>query len=444
MPVAGPSWVVECTVADVEVGHLVHRFEWKSMVNGGYIARARVADPYFTILHDIFEKTGNNLLRTARQFDRPTLMSFKLKWSNGIEGRRRTALVTEIHAVGDDGFSGFFDFIAIDPISYYINSGDASGKAYHGRIGGDDGVVAQVIRDYVPNNIRDHGVKIIVGDTNDQPNTYWMMRQDPKTFITSLLEWSSPFTEHQTAWEVANGEDEDGFVINISESWEPNLEYPTTIPGDEEPFIMSYGGVTGAPTPNISKWEMLTDHLLSAFDLKLVTSGMSSTSGRYFDRVLDSEENKVFVRDENTQNKLNPRITESQGFTKPKRDDRGWTHIMSVPEVYSGGDIGMPYGKYVDGRARQQYMEMLDLLMRIRVTVRGQPRLYDSAELGRTKTTLRWLRIDEESGGSSPRFIDGDWLLCGWDHILRPNGKWDTDLYLSRLDYNAKAVPGAR
>lgn len=440
---SGSGWLVDCKIGNVKVGHLINNFQWKSLVNGGYIIRVRLEDPYFNIFYKVIEDPGGHLLPTGRQYDRPTLVTFKVKWDNGIEGRERVALVSDMHCLGGDEFSGRFEFIAIDPISYYVNSGDASGKMYRGKIGGRNGVIYQVLRDYVPPNIGGYNVKFIVGETDDQPNNYWMMRQDPKTFIASLLDWSCPFTKHKTSWIVANGQEEGTLSIEIKESWTPNLSYPKPVPGSTSPMVMSYGGGTTIPTADIQKWEILMDNFISALDLKLVTSGMSTISGEYWDRIVDEPEQVVFAKDQNTNSKVNPTFSSREGFTKPKKDDRGWTHIVSVPEVYSAGDIGYPYDRYVDGRARQKFMEMLNLLMRIRVTVRGQPRLYDSTELGRTKVTLRWLRPNEDGGGTTPRFIDGDWLLYGWHHKMSTNtGTWFTDLYLARLDWNASAIPG--
>jgi len=348
--------------------------------------------------------------------------------------------------------SGSFEFIAVDPISYYINSGDCSGTAYNGKIGGSTGVISQVLKDYIPPSIGGFTTKFEVGETNDEKSTYWMMRQDPKTFISSLLDWSSPFTKHKTSWIVANGQDSQEKIIsiNVQESYTPSLKYPVGIPGDGGPFVLTYGA--GGGPPEILKWEILADNFISALNVKLLTSGMSALSGQYFDKILDEKEKIVYVKDENTANKVSSQINKRQEFTKPKTDvgtisgtgrlrpptKRGWTHIMPIPEAYSGGEIGHKYEKYIDGRARQKYMEMLNMLMRLRVTARGQPRLYDSTELGRSKVTIRWLKPDD-GGGSKPRFLDGDWLLYGWHHILSNRG-WDTDLYLARLDWDAKAI----
>lgn len=439
---AGSAWITNLKINGTDVTNLVRRFEWKSLVNNGYIIRGQVEDPYFQILDDVIEKSSE-YLPTGRQYDNPTLVVFKLAWNNGNESKERVALVSDLHATGDAGFSGGFEFIAVDPISYYINSGKCSGKAYKGKVGTSSGVIYQVLQDYVPSDIKGYSVKFEVGDTDDESNTYWMMRLDPKTFIASLLDWSSPFTKHKTSWIVANGQEEKILKIEIKESYTPDLKYPSTVQGSEPQMILTYGGVPGVKTPDIKKWELLTDNFISALDLKLITSGMSAISGEYWDKIVDKDEKVVWVKDQNTENKVNPTFTDKEGFTKPKKDDRGFTHVAAVPEVYSAGDIGYKYSRYIDGRARQKYMEMLNMVMRIRVTIRGEPRLFDSTELGRTKVTLRWLKPDEQGGGTKPRFLDGDWMMYGWHHKLSQRG-WETDVYLARLDWNAAAVPGNR
>lgn len=446
---SGSTWIVECRIGQNQhdFGPLVRRLEWKSLVNGGYIVRVKLEDPYFQLLDEIIEQSNGGLLQTGRQYDNPTLVRFTLKTNSPVDGggylqtKQRVALMADLHATGTAGFSGAFEFIAVDPISYYVNAGDCSGKTYRGKIGGKDGVIYQVLRKYIPETLPGgYSTKIIVDDTDDQENSYNMMRQDPKTFIASLLDWSSPFTKHKTSWMVANGQesgDTKELSIEVKESWVPSLDYPPPIPGDPGPFILNYGGVKAAGPVDILKWELLTDNFISAINLRLLTSGMSTISGEYWDKVTDAKKRKVYVGDDTTPNKTNPSIDGRQGFTAPKASDRGWTHIMSIPEVYSAGDIGAPYDRYIDGRARQTYMNMLNLLMRLRVTVRGQPRLYDSTNLGRCKVRLRWLKPNEEDGGTQARFLDGDWLLYGWHHKLLMD--WETDLYLARLDWDAKS-----
>ena len=348
-------------------------------------------------------------------------------------------------------FSGAFEFIAVDPISYYINSGDASGEAYEGKIGGKDGVIHQVIDKYVTDDLKHLGLnlEIRVGDTDDQSNIYHQMRMDPKTFISSMLDWSSSFTKNKTHWIVANGQDDEDpnkLKIQIEESSVPDLGWPKNITDDNnvvdnKPMVLRYGGPEQNPMSDVFRWEFLADGFISALSTKMVTSGMSAVSGEYLDRIIDEEtELSVFVKDDNTENKVNPNINSEQGFSRPKKQKRGWTHIRSIPE-HNAGDVGIKYNEYLDGRARHSYLSMLNMLMRLRVTVRGQPRLFESSELGRVKIRMKWLKL-EPDGDSQTRFLDGDWILYGWHHKLKPDGSWVTDVYLSRLDWDAAAKPG--
>jgi len=439
---SGVSWIANCKINGIDVTAFVSTFEWKSMVNGGYVVRCCVQDPFFQTLDQIIEEQGSDYLITGRQYDKPALMVFQLEWQGGVKSKQRVALISDIRAVGKEAFKGVFEFIAMDPISYYVNSGKASGKAYRGKLGGDSGVISQVLKEYVPSTIGSYNVKFDIGETDDQPNIYWMMRQDPRTFIASLIDWSSAFTKHKTSWVVANGQEDTTLGIEIKESYTPDLKYPANIEGDDGPYILAYGGIDSAPVASVKKWELLTNNFLSAVELKLLTSGMSAISGEYWDKVTDKDESVIFVKDENTQNKVNPSLKGDQSFAKPKKDDRGFTHIPSIPEIYSAGEIGAKYSKYIDGRARQKYLEMINMVMRMRVTARGQPRLFDSTELGRTKVKLSWLKPPEDQAGVKPRFIDGDWLLYGWHHRLTEARGWETDVYLSRLDYNAASIPG--
>lgn len=425
-------------------GTIIRKFEWKSMLNGGFVVRCRLIDHGFDLLNSVFTKEH---FRTARNDQKPTIIRFRMNWDGGYATPWRTALISDMDARGQAGYGGNFEFIAVDPISFYINSGDCSGSVYHGVIGGDDGVIMQVLNDYVPSTIAGINVVKKVSKTIEAPSMYWLMRQDPKTFIASLIDWSSSLTDKRTHWVVANGEDEKNLYINIEESYTPDLKWPSqAIPGDQpEKLVVRYGGNKSQTPADIGKWEMIHDTFIVALNTKLVTGGISAISGEYIDRISDWDEEfmadngRPFVNDPNTHNKVNPSFGPDRGYTKPSwMLDRGWTEIVSVPE-FSAGDIGIKYGEYIDGRPRQIYMSMLNMVMRIKVTIRGEPRLFNSTDLGRTQITLKWLGIDERNPDKN-KFMDGNWLLYGWHHKCLND--WMTDIYLARLDYDAIAIPG--
>lgn len=433
------NFAIDIYIGDIDrnFGDVVHSFEWQAFVNGGFIIRAKLIDHGFDLLSNVFTQ---DYLETARQGQNPIVVQFRLRWLDSSRMTPwRTALISDLDARGQAAYSGIFEFIALDPISFYINDGDCAGRVYKGQIGGDKGVIMQVLDDYLPDSIAGMNVVKGVTDTTDASSQYWMMRQDPKTFIMSLLDWTSALTPSKTSWIVANGEDEDNIYINIKEQYTPELRTPAAIDGFSGPLLVRFGGRPSSPSGDVVSWEMLHDSFMVVLNTKLVTSGISVISGQYLDRVSDTREQSVFVKDDNTALKVNPTFGSDRGYSKPAVLDRGWTHIMAIPE-FNAGDLGKKYGDFIDGRARQMYMDMQNMVMRIRVTITGEPRLFDATDLGRAYITLKWLGVEADKA----KFMDGNWLLYGWHHKCGPlaRGTWHTDLYLARLDFNASAIPG--
>jgi hypothetical protein len=408
-----------------------HNFEWQSFVNGGFIARFKIHDSHFDLLDVFFDQ---DYFRTVRRLQQPPLVKFRVRWEEGKSTPWRIAIISDMQSTGKAAYDGYFEFIAVDPISYYLNRGDSAGSVYEGQIGGDKGVIMQVLNNYVPDRIGQLPVIKKVSETTEVRNKYWMMRQDPKTFIMSLLDWSSSLTSKRTSWIVANGETQDGLSISIKESWTPALNYPTSIEGPPAPLIFRYKP-SGS---DILRWEMLHNPFTVVLNSMLTTAGISAISGEYLDITTDIRKQNVWVTDDNTENKVNPSFGADRGYSKPQRPARGFTQVASVPE-FNAGDIGIPLHNYIDGRARQSYLEMLNLIMRIKITVRGEPRLYDCEDLGRSYVTLGWLGVENDEKQIS--FMDGNWLVYGWHHRCFNN--WETDLYLARIDYDAKAMPGS-
>ena len=407
-----------------DVGGLFTKFEWKSFTNGGYIIRAKLHDPAWLKLNDV--ATQFYLDKGRRQ---PTSVIFKLTHS-GITGPNKTtgehqAFITELDSTGLP-HSGFLEFVAVDPPSYYLNQGGSSGKAYRGSV---SDVIKKVVGEYAPD------VDVEVSKTNDNDQNVWYMnRMDPKTFIASLIDWSSSVTVNKTNWIVSSS----GVISN----GKPTIHIKEQ--GDKE--SVNYGTLSfnvKSPSSNdILTYEFLSDTFVSLFNKQLITQGISSVSERYLDRIVDNERKMVHVYDENTSNKKNVDIDKVRGFAKPDQSisapekPHDWsTSLMSIPEN-SAGDIGKPYHEYIDGRCRNMYMNMLNLVMRcrFRCTGIGKPTLADSHNLGVSKIKVLW-----RDPKNNPYFIDGDWLVYGFHHVVT-RGHWLTDLYCARGDWNSFAV----
>lgn len=388
-----------------DIGRMFRKFEWASFINGGYIVRARLVDPYFNILKNIVTK---GYLKDARQ--RETPVTFKIQWATtGKPTTERTAFITDLKAHGI-GESGELEFVAIDPPSFYLNEGTADGRAYVGNV---TEVIKQVVKDFAPSLPPPE-----MSETKDnKKNVWYMMRQDPKTFIRSLLDWSASVTPNRTHWIVASVDKK----IIIKEQAELKAE-------DFGTYIIRR---SDSGSKDVMQWELLADNFLSPLQAKLITSGISAVSGEYLDKVTDVQQRKVIVKDENTDNKKKPaKVKETQAFAKPHKD---WaTSVMSIPE-HSAGDIGLVYSEYIDGRARGMFLNMLNLLMRMKLRIHGEHKMDDSSKLGVATCTLSWPDFDGE-----PYFLAGRWMIYGFHHTATVDD-WHTDLYLARIDYDAAA-----
>lgn len=403
-PLAAIAPTMSISIADgQDIGGNFTKFEWASFVNGGYIIRARISDPFFNYLKNLAVR---GYLKEGREKETP--VKFKIQGNQGNETKQRLAFMTDLQAHGvNEG--GEIEFVAIDPPSFWLNEGTAEGKVYKGRV---SDVIKQVINEFAP------GIsKVDITKTTDNDTNKWyMMRQDPHTFIRSLLDWSAGVTPRHTSWIVASVDDE----INIKEQ--------ADLVGQD--FGVYYINRNGNAPGDALQFDMLADNFVSPLQTKLITSGISAISGQFLDKITDTGEQKVIVKDENTSNKVNTNITPKQGFAKPHKK---WaTSVMAVPE-HSAGDLGVQYDKYIDGRARGLFMNMLNLVMRVKVRVTGEPKLHDSSDLGVSTATLTWQDIDGE-----PYFLSGRWILYGFHHIVTRD-HWVTDLYLARLDYDANA-----
>tara|TARA_R100001244_G_scaffold25113_3_gene25512 strand:+ start:17908 stop:19143 length:1236 start_codon:yes stop_codon:yes gene_type:complete len=391
--------------ASAEIGiKSIEQLEWKATVNGGYVLKARMYDPYFTIL----KKAGviGSFLQSARK--EPTPVTFQLFWAGNPKSvaKRRVAFITDLDVFGPPA-EGMFEFVAIDPPTWFLNAGDSSGKVYTGNV---SDVITQVVKEYTGGQI-----KLEITKTDDNDKGKWgMMRQDPRTFIQSLLEWSSSLSrQKKTNWMTFSVDRK--LVIKQQHDLKPEL-------------LACYTTSFGKGKNDVKDWNMLSSTYITALQNQVVTQGISTVSGKFIDKKTDPK--NTVVKDLNTSEKVNVGIDQKRGFAKS--DSEYSTSIVAIPE-FSAGEIGMKYDEWIDGRARNMYLNMLPMVMAMRISVLGDHRFDDPTKLGVGYINLEWKDLDDENF-----FLSGKWLVNGFNHRMETDS-WYTDLYLYRYDYNAKA-----
>jgi hypothetical protein len=409
MPIrAGAAPFVEMRIAggkEIGTKQLV-AFEWKSFINGGYTIRAKVSDPYFRILKDFSVST--NYLKQARQA--PTLVEFRLGWRGNEElsmSEYRQAYISDLDQYGTHTHAQF-EFVAVDPASWFLNAGVGDGKVYKGCI---CDVIKEVVADYAPE------IKVEVTETEDDKNGLWpMMRQDPKSFIQSMLDWSANLTPMKTHW------------ITVTKDLKLYIKEQADLVGNRIHYGHFNVSKNHEKLNDIIDYSLITNNFLSVYQNSIVTQGISAVSGKFIDQITDRD--KVEIRDENTPNKLNTRVDPDKAFSKP--NCRWATSITGIPE-HNGGELGIKYEDYLGGRARNLYLNMLPMVMRLRLSLTGTPIFDDPSRLGVSTLTLNWKDQDEED-----YMLSGRWIVYGFHHKVTPKN-WFTDAYIYRIDHDANA-----
>lgn len=403
-------------LAGQDFGYLYRSFEFRAMVNGGYIIRAKLFDAHYNFLTKLIEE---GYFKETRR--KPVTVTFQILAGVGGEfpktaTRPQTAIMLSLDTVGGPDDIGNMEFIAIDPPSWYLNIGDAAGKMYKGRV---DQVIQKVVNDYAPS------ISVDVGRTTDsEENKWWMMRQDPKTFISSLMDWSASITQKKTQWLVES----DGNQLTIKEQG--------AMTSQQRAF---YRYFAEKDIDTIREISLKADNALSVVQTKLVTAGVSAISGQYLDKITDAAEKKVFVKDSLTGNKQIARVDDDISFSKPpdgKPTQVGWTAVTPIPELYSAGELGLDYQDYVDGRARGMWLNMVNALLRVKFTVLGHGEWSSSKGLGVDTMFVKWTAA--KGGSKEFWWTTGNWLVYGFHHRV-DRGQWLTDLYCARFDYDAAA-----
>lgn len=407
------------------IGHIFEKIEWRAMVNAGYVLKASFADSYWNVLRKLL--VDDKYLQNGRK--KPTRVVWELIWPGSESTGKYNGYLINVDATGINT-GGTLSFTVIDPPTYWLNAGDSSGKSYKGSV---KSVIEQVLNEYyiIPNGGSKHGSYDVSNTLDNVENRWYMMRMDPKTFINSLVDWAAGVSVDKTNFMISSdgyGESNSTIVIkeqSVKESVNLGMWiFDTNAPGAQDAI----------------DFNMSCNTFLSVFQKQLITSGISATTENYMDRITDIQKVVLHIDDIATANKKNVIINQDEGFAKPNPSNakgvpHEWsTSIISIPE-HSGGDLGVRYSGYVDGRARNQFLSMLNMVMRMKLRITGEPmrELNNAHNLGVSKVNIAWQDADLKSFT-----LGSNWLVNGYHHVVRRDS-WYTYVYLNRLDWDALA-----
>lgn len=416
------------TIEDSDnLGGSVMELQYKNMLNSGYVIYAKMMDVDFEVVTklilDTDRVTSDDSTDTGKGFfskvrKKPMKMKIKIGWKtddDSLETEEVTGYIVGACMGGKAELMGEIEIIAIDPASYLLNEGDASGGYYEGKV---SEVIEKVVDKYGKNLSFE-----ITPETNDSKHGIWyQMRQDPKTFIMSLLDWSYGLLKNPTEWLI----------------YPDNMKFKIIQQSKMESKKRSmYKWKSKNRNGDILNWGVVIDSILSSVQHKLVTHGISAISGAYHDKVTDKDEQVVFAKDKTTSSKKIAKSNQDNSTTKRPDDVKaGYTSVPAVPE-FSGGDIGIKYKDYINGFAIGEYLKLNRRMFRSKITIPGH-HIWDGSEgLGVDTINIEWL--DESN---MPFFMNGNWVVEGFEHFvirIGPGISWNTDLFLARSDHDSAA-----
>ena len=420
-----PSPYIKFSIDDdnLDWGPRVTLLEMIGMVNTGYVMEVTIQDGEEELLTKFTERDYFNIGRKE-----PSYAYFRFKSGPGDNWRIpedstkiQEAIITHFEFFTPPDDRTYIKIIAIDPPSYFLNMGDASGKSYQGRV---DQVITKVVKQYAPE------IEFEMKETTDNElNRHYMMRQDAKTFMMSLLEWSTPLNQTSTNWLIQV----DGKKMAISDQ------------GSLTPKNRGYyKRHTSEEFDMIIEARTQSNNALKLAAVKIYSAGAGSTAGDYLDRITDPDEVKTVARDSTTTEKIIPYVDEFYSFKKPPDDPSseppkiGSTYIPPIPEYYSSGDLGLDYEKYIDGRARNDYLTLLTSVIKSKIKIPGHGEFIDTFGLGVDTIFINWRKLSSEEAPDQLFWMFGHWIVYGFRQRLS-YGSWFTELYITRADEDAKA-----
>jgi len=416
------SFSFDESASTINYSQSIRSVNFKGTANNGYMISIRLADPALSLFDGMI---------TQKYFPSAMVKPQWMKWQllgkpDGVYPTSATkpqiGIIVGVKSLLESGDS-VLEITAIDPITHALSTGDASGKAYKGNI---SDAIRQVVNDYGRNVAGQDPVVEVTNFAGSRDMVWHMYRQDPKTFISSLLDWSVSLTDTKTRFLIGI----DGNKLSINEQG----KMPTKRRGYYQKF-------SGPNTDTIISHKIFANNYVSTVDNKLLTQGAGSTNGFYLDNVNDPSENFTVVTDRTTNNKYVPRVANTKAFTKADSTVgknipyAGSTAIMAIPELLSNGEIGVPYENYIDGRARNQYYKVANNGLRMVLRVFGHGEYSDTIGLG-ADTAFVAMQNMSTTSDISYFWNTGAWIVDGFHHIMTINS-WYTDLNLLRLESNA-------
>jgi hypothetical protein len=406
---------IEFKVAGKEIGYYCNKFEWVCFINAGHRVTASFRDTHQDVLDDGMIKQLLAKAKTNEGIDVELRIhqDYHRKKGKKTEKRKFKVLTLNSNLLGSLT-EATLEFVCIDKASWLLNRGKCDGKARQGNV---SKVIKEIVGEYA------QGISAEVDETTDDKNNYWWdLRLDPKTIISSMIEWSSSITNNKTPLVIHCQDDE--FKCR---EW-ANLP-PTKVNGKKFYVAKKVGEIK--EWTNRGELQILSNNLLSPSATRLYTGSISATTGLYIDKQnTQLDKRQQYADDKFTDQKLMPKVGADQSFTKSNSESG--TFIEPVPE-HNNGDVGLKYQDYAVGRARDWFIKTIYSTLRVKLTIEPGDTDFDSVyACGRDKINLEVLKLSD----NKPYYINGNWMLygfrhmCDWEH-------WKTELLLSRIDHDA-------
>jgi len=417
-----------------DYGSKVFSAEFTGMVNNGYSVTFRVNDAFLLLLNDLIAK---DYLKTAKK--EPLYIEFQYRNTSGdvtIPDNAtplRTAIVTTMEFCQGPFEKGQAEITAVDPATYFLSTSFADGGVLVGSL---DQALTKLF-----NNVLLYVTTTVTKFRGSDTMRWYLLRMDYKTFLMNLLEYGAALTYDQTGIIIET----DGFTLNIGTQGQ--------IPSRQRRFYSAGQGL-----PNT----LLTGRIISN-NSQFVVAGAISSSGTpsTYNAYFSNDNQSVFnnypvysycvVGENYTATKQIPKVSPAGSFegpdpgsvvdavTNPQTQIAlgiGMTNFNSMPEMYSGGEIGVPYQDYLDGKARAYYFGLLNNELKGVITVPGDGEFADTKGLGVDTVYIRWALANEQG----PYWANGNWCVYGFRHTFKITTGWLTDIYVSRWDSNGTGV----